>query len=284
MSDIFERFDSANITVTNKDATTVSRFVCKGPQTQGQALYDLALSTPLFYLVGANRLVRQQLVVSPLGPAIWQAEVTYGPDDDPRSEPAKEAGDYDFAFDTTGATAKKQLSERTVSSHWLWSMSNMPPNLGKVIGAQGGKVEGVDVIVPKLEFSVTAFYTAGRVTIDWVKGLARATGKVNSDAWLGFAPGELLFTGARGSGPIDTLVGPQRKPVSITLQFAASENRDDIVIGTGNPAPIAKKGWEYLWVRYERVRESGLEYPIPVHAYVEEVYPAGAFTPFFGFG
>ncbi len=163
-------------------------------------------------------------------------------------------------------------------------MSNMPPDTKRVIGGQRDKVQGVDTIIPKLEFSVTAHYAAGRVKIDWVKNLARMTGKTNKDAWLGFDPGELLFLGARGQGPIDTLVGPQQKPVAITLSFAASENRDDIVIGTGNPEKITKRGWDYLWVRYERVQESGLDYPIPVHAYVEQVYPEDDFTPFFGFG
>jgi hypothetical protein len=283
MVDIFQRFDSADLTLTNKDAGAVSRYVCRGPLSQDEALYQIVLTTPLAYQVGPRRLIRQQVTCSPIGPALWQAEVTYGPDDDPRSEKDKQTGDYEFSFDTMGATTKKQISEKTVSSHWAWSMSNMPPDLGRAIGAQSGKVEGVDVVVPKLEFTVTAHYAPRTVTIDWVKGLARATGKVNSDSWLGFAAGELLFMGARGQGPIDTLVGPQQKPVAITLQFAASENRDDLTIGS-NPEKIKKDGWDYLWVRYERVRESGLEYPIPIHAYVEQVYPRGEFTPFFGFG
>lgn len=282
--DTFERFSSADTTLTNNSASSVRRWMHRGGSSEEEAMFQLRIVTPQFYQVGAERIVRQQIVTRPVAPGIWEAEVTYGPEDDKRSEPEKQPGDYDFAFDTMGATTRKQLSEKTVSRHWLWSASNTPPDLKRVIGAQRGKVEGVDAIIPKLEFSVTAHYAPGRVTMAWVKNLARMTGKINRDQWLDFEPGELLFVGARGQGPVNTLVGPQRKPVAITLNFAASENRDDIVIGTGNPEQITKRGWDYLWVRYERVQESGLDYPIPVHAYVEQIYPEDDFTPFFGFG
>lgn len=281
MADTFERFESANATLTNKSGSVTSRWITRGPVTEDEAIYELRNTTPVAYVLGFERLVRTSIAVSKLAPTIWQAEVTYEADDSPN---AKESNDFDFRFSTTGATAKKTLSETTVSRHWLWSMSNMPPDLGKLIGAQNGKVEGVDAVIPKLEFSVTAYYPPARVTMDWVKNLARATGRTNNVSWLSYEPGELLFLGADGSGPVDTLAGPQQKPVQITLNFAASENRDDLVIGTGNPEKISKKGWEYLWVRYERVRESGLEYPIPVHAYVERIYPELDFTSFFGFG
>lgn len=284
MMDTFERFNSADVTIENNTGSAVSRWIHRGAATMDEALFQLRIITPQLYQAGAERLIRQRIAARHIGPGIWEAEVTYGPEDDGKSEREKGPGDYDFAFDTMGATAKKQISESTRSRQWLWSMSNMPPDLKGVIGAQRGAVEGVEVIVPKLEFSVTAYYAPGRVTVDWVKNLARMTGKTNRDAWLGFEAGELLFLGARGNGPIDTLVGPQRKPVSISLTFGASENRDDIVIGTGNPEKIAKRGWDYLWVRYERVQESGLDYPVPVHAYVEQVYPEDDFTPFFGFG
>ena len=58
----------------------------------------------------------------------------------------------------------------------------------------------------------------------------------------------------------------------------ASPNRTGITVGdiTG----IAKKGWEYLWVRYEDAEDSTAKTLVkrPVAAYVEKVYESGDFA------
>jgi len=97
------------------------------------------------------------------------------------------------------------------------------------------------------------------------------TGKVNDAAFKGLAAGECLFLGASGSkrGEEDW---------EITFRFAASLNRTGISVGsiTG----IAKKGWEYLWVRYADVEDAGSNTLVkqPVAAYVEQVYEYGNFA------
>jgi hypothetical protein len=125
-------------------------------------------------------------------------------------------------------------------------------------------------VVPKLEFSITAYYAPQAVTTTFVANIARNTGKVNSATWLGFAAGELLFLGGSGQGDIPTVAGQRVKPIPITFKFAASENRTNIKVG--DITVPSKAGWDYLWVRYEKIEDAGFVFPIPVHAYVEKVY------------
>ncbi|HMN39746.1 MAG TPA: hypothetical protein PKE29_02805 [Phycisphaerales bacterium] len=100
------------------------------------------------------------------------------------------------------------------------------------------------------------------------------TGKVNTGAFKGFQPGEVLFLGAsgsrRGTDPDDDW--------EITFRFAASPNASGISVGS--ISGISKKGWEYLWVRYADQEDTGSHAIVkrPVAAYVERVYDEGNFA------
>jgi len=64
----------------------------------------------------------------------------------------------------------------------------------------------------------------------------------------------------------------------ITFRFAASPNRTNFQVGPITVA--AKKGWEYLWVRYADAEDATVKVLVkrPVAAYVEKVYPDGSFA------
>jgi len=61
-------------------------------------------------------------------------------------------------------------------------------------------------------------------------------------------------------------------------KLAASPNRTGITVGS--IGGISKKGWEYLWVRYADVEDTGSNTLVkrPVAAYVEKVYEEGNFA------
>ena len=88
---------------------------------------------------------------------------------------------------------------------------------------------------------------------------------------LTFQAGELLFLGASGG---KTQGSGQW---SITYRFAAQPNRTNIAIGDITVA--AKKGWEYLWVRYQDMEDTAAKAVVkrPLAAYVEQVYQTGNF-------
>ncbi len=81
--------------------------------------------------------------------------------------------------------------------------------------------------------------------------------------------GEVLFLGASGSKR-------GKEDWEITFKFAASPNITGLTVGpiTG----IAKRGWDYLWVRYLDDEDSFQIIRRPVAAYVERVYEFGNFA------
>ncbi len=279
----WEHVEGPKLETTNKDGKSSTKWVVRGAGSTDEASAHLSTVVPIAVAFGVGALVRQSIKCEPQGAGIYFADVTYGPEDDDKSEKPFEPLEWKYSFDTTGAKHKKMIAEKERSRSWCYSSYPPPPDLKGAINYDGKKVNGVEVIVPNLEFELTVFYAPAAVTVAFVQELARKTGRMNSDPWLGFQPGEALFMGATGDGTIPTLRGQRVKPVPIRFKFGASQNRDDLIIGS-NPDPITKRGWDYLWIRYERMESSGLDYPVPVHAYVDQVYPELAFRPFFKFG
>jgi hypothetical protein len=143
------------------------------------------------------------------------------------------------------------------------------PNFQGAINVNEQGVQGVDIIVPQFEFSMTKTQENGFVSLSYAATLARMTGKVNDAAFESFAAGELLFLGADFSQQ-------SNGSATLTYKFSASPNRTGITIGsiTG----IAKKGHEYLWVFYRPNLSGQLLVRVPVAVYVHKVYEEGDFT------
>ena len=154
----------------------------------------------------------------------------------------------------------------------------------QAIGWNGTKVQGVEIVVPKLEFNITAYYEPASITSDYMKNLARKTGRTNDGVWLGFAEGEVLYMGSTGDGDVPLASGARVKPIPIVHKYAASENVTALAVG--DMTVPTKKGFEYLWVRYKQIESADAKnlIPKPVHAYVERVYEKVDFAALFGFG
>jgi hypothetical protein len=143
------------------------------------------------------------------------------------------------------------------------------PNFQGAINVNEQGVQGVDVIVPQFEFSLTKTQENGFVSLSYAATLARMTGKTNNAAFETFAAGELLFLGADFSQQ-------SSGSATLTYKFSASPNRTGLTIGsiTG----IAKKGHEYLWVFYRPNLSGNFLVRIPVAVYVHKVYEDGDFS------
>ena len=145
------------------------------------------------------------------------------------------------------------------------------PNFKGAIGATKDSVEGVDITVPVYNFSETHIFAAADVDNAYKGVVAALTSKTNNATFKGFAIGECLFLGASGSkrGKGDW---------EMRFSFAASPNKTGLTVGdiTG----IAKKGWEYLWVRYEDAVDAtaGALVKKPHAVYIEKVYEAGSYA------
>jgi len=228
-------------------------------------------------------LVRQEFIPKVTGPDSWDIDIRYGTEDDRKSHEVPEAGFWRFSFDTTGGSHKVTQSLETI--HRVEADPADPaPDLKQAIGWNGTKVQGVEIVVPKLEFNITAYYEPASITSDYMKNLARKTGRTNAAVWLGFAEGEVLYMGSTGDGDVPLASGARVKPIPIVHKYAASENVTALAVG--DMTVPTKKGFEYLWVRYKQIESADAKnlIPKPVHAYVERVYEKVDFAALFGFG
>lgn len=213
----------------------------------------------------------------------------------------------EFSFDTTGATMhitqKKALrdwsiaksspaeldqylkSPYTLGSPGTWELKDQYLWDGAIGVTPDLDVEGIDVVVPKLALSMRKLFNPAAVNTEYIKNLARITGRTNHAAFKGYEAEELLFLGARG----------QMQGIYFMIEFVfdASENIDDFVIpGTGDLLgedpddekwkrnALVKKGHDYFWVWYKREvkDDEKVVRPTPVIAYVDRVYDAADFS------
>jgi len=264
-----EKYDSRKVTTDPDGDAQSAEFVytLTGVADENSARILATNSTASTY----GDLIRKSITLEPvhintadLGACIWEITVQYGE----REEP--ESGDPSvFSFDTGGGTQHITQSLGTIGSY---AATGTAPDFKGAVGVTHDNVEGVDITVPVYSFSETHYLTAAQVTAAYKGTLFNLTGKVNNASFRGLAAGECLFLGASGS---------QRGPGEdweITFKFAGSPNRTGITVGpiTG----IAKKGWEYLWVRYADTEDAASNTLVkqPVAAYVEKVYEDGSFS------
>jgi len=261
--EVTEKVDSRESTAGN-NATVDLKYLVTGTASDLEAKDALALFSP----VGYDGLVRQSRHIEPIGdPTVslaWEGTVRYGV-----SEPPPETGESSFSFDTGGGTQHITQSIETIN--YYASAGETAPDFHGAVGVTRDSVEGVDIALPVYNFSETHYFANSAVTDSYKALLFHKTGMYNNDSFKGFSPGEVLFLGASGSkrGAGDW---------EISFRFAASQNRDDIMVG--GIGPIAKKGWEYLWVRYEDAEDTAAKALIkkPVAVYIEKVYYGTDFT------
>jgi len=260
-----ERYQSRRVTDGERAEL---QYLIRGTADEAAALASLKATAPATF----GSLVRepvqlepQHVVVGDDDASSWLGRVEYRPASVQSSRP--ETGESLFSFDTGGGTQHITQSIATISSY---SADATQPDFHGAINVTHDNVEGVDITVPVYNFSETHYLAAATVTSGYKGTLFGLTGKVNNASFRGLAAGECLFLGASGS---------QRgngEDWEITFRFAGSPNRTGIDVGP--ISGIAKKGWEYMWVRYKDAVDDTYLIQIPSHVYVEKVYDLGDFS------
>jgi hypothetical protein len=215
--------------------------------------------------VPSMQLMAESYSVSFLGDNAWQVTINYSKDGAEDGEaPLKRAR----SFDTTGGT--QHMTQANAESRY----GANAPDQKKAIGVDSNGVNGVDVVVPQLQWQESYDVPNAYVTSGWIRGVAGVTGTTNNAAFRGFEAGEVLFVGCSGSQEWDDQKG--RGPWSLSFRFVASKNVTGETIGdiTG----VAKKGHEYLWVRYEDAVDSNVLLKKPKAVYVNKVYKESDFS------
>jgi len=215
--------------------------------------------------VTGMQLRAEQYSVSFLGDNAWQVTIQYeknGAEDG--TAPLKRAR----SFDTTGGT------QHMTQAYSETRFGTSAPDQKNAIGVDSNGVNGVDIVVPQLQWQESYDVPNTYVTSSWITGVAGVTGRTNDASFRGFQAGEVLFVGCSGSQEWDDQKG--RGPWSLSFRFVASKNVTGETIGdiTG----VSKKGHEYLWVRYEDAVDSNVLLKKPKAVYVNKVYRETSFS------
>jgi len=252
--------DSGQGAETDELLSTELHYVVRGTADELAVVQAIRSAVPTEH----NGLDRGEIAVEPIGPSDWEVTVRY-------HAPAEELeeGESSYSFDTGGGSQHITQALSHVASYA--PAGETPPDFKGAIGVTKDSVDGVDITVPVYSFSETHILADADVDNAYKGKLFALTGKTNNAAFKGLSAGECLFLGAsgskRGSGDWE-----------VTFHFAASPNKTGLSVGdiTG----IAKKGWEYLWVRYadDVDTAAGAMVKKPVAVYIEKVYEEGNFA------
>ena len=211
------------------------------------------------------KLMAEQYSVSYLGDDAWQVTISYSKEGaEDGTEPLKRAR----TFDTSGGT--KHMTQAYGESRFGTSA----PDQKMAIGVDSNGVNGIDIVVPQLQWQESYDVPNAYVTSAWIRGVAGVTGTTNSSAFRGFEAGEVLFVGCSGSQEWDDDKG--RGPWSLSFRFVAEKNVTGQTIG--DISGVSKQGHEYLWVRYEDAVDSNVLLKKPKAVYVNKVYREANFS------
>jgi hypothetical protein len=253
---------------TGFEPTQTRRYKIVGVSNINTANAYAIASTPAIVSTVYGLLYRQDVRIRQSAYNHWMVEVPYG---------LRKAitGDFTWDFDTTGGTihitqAKEEVARYPVA---------IAPDQKEAIAIDGDEVKGTEIVVPAMKINVSFRHPLGVITIPQAKFLSSITGTVNLDTFLTFAPGQVLFLGARGADGTDA-------EATVSYQFAMAENQSNVTIG--DIAGVAKKAWDVAWIRYQDTIavEGGKELPtrVPKFVYVDRVYESIAMATALGFG
>lgn len=198
----------------------------------GTSLYIEARTALLTHLGAAGlsleALVLHKIRIFQTGSELWEADLDYS---DLITSQRR------WSIDTTGNTARVThgYSEFRYGPAGL-NDPNVPPMSG-ALSVIDGKVEGTEIPIPGLKFSVTRAVPRWFVTDAYVQVIENLTGSTNLAAYEGRPPQSLLFLGATG--------GQQAKGnPEFTYQFVSGQYR---TLAIGDITNIEKKPHQYMW-------------------------------------
>lgn len=254
--------------------TYETQYIAAGETDQGIIRAYAGSFTPLMVAVADGILFRDDIQVQEQGHRVHWVTVRYVTQD--QQKPA--TGSVKFSFSTTGGTFHITHSKETVNSYKAGG--GAATDYKQAINAKlsdsgvGFDIEGADIIIPSLKFTVTVTHPRGFLNENHARNLASLTGKVNSATWHGFAAGEVLFLGADGSDGTNA-------DAECTYHFACESNLTDLEYGsiTG----VDKDGHDLLWIETKKDVASTKPIPNVLAVRVERVYDRANFAAVLGF-
>lgn len=245
--------------------STTLKYVVQGTDDDAAVFTAIESARPSTY----DGLPWETTTIEPIDATAWRADVRYST----RANTAKASPGAAiptpelpvFSFDTTGGTIHITQSKANVSNHVA---SGTAPDYQGAINVTDDGVAGVDIVHRVYSFTEQWVVAADDVA-DFQDAAYTLTGAVNNAPFRGFAAGECLFMGARGTRRADG-------NYEVELLFSVSKNRTGVAVGT--ITGIAVEGWNVLWARYKSTVDAGRVVQVPESAHVERVYDEGDFS------
>lgn len=255
-------------TITEVPPAYMTKWVATGEHNPAIVHAYAIANTPGIVAVSSSILYRQDVKTEPAGYDTYYVEVPY-------AAQKEENGSVSLSFDTTGGTLHISASKETIAA---FGSGSAVADHKQAIGVTGDPTkdpEGADVVIPVLKLTATFKHPLGVITLPQIKNLARWTGKVNSDTFLTFAPGEVLFLGATGSEGTG-------QPTEVAYHFACQENLTGLSIG--GIGSISKLGHHLYWIQYKSAIANNAATRQPKAVYIERVYDVIPLAAALGFG
>lgn len=253
----------------------------------------VAIEVPIWLAETAvGDLPRLAVDVEEVGGGVWKTTTRYGleqsvsptwepspppppgspppppPPPPPSQLPADTYLGPEFSFSTRGGTAHITQSRVTKAKNLIQPagvvVADGAPDLQGAIGVSRDRVEGCDVIVGKMEWSITV--RARKVTHDDLKNIEAYTPCLNSSTFFARQAEEVLFVGADGT----------YRPAEgwqITYHFISGKTITNYALAGCDTALSNVKPFDHIWVTYKDAVVSGYPIQLPWHVYQERVYP-----------
>jgi len=197
--------------------------------------YALAKAyTPVLF----GNLFRSSVDLTEKGPLIYEVDVAYGTS--PNKEP--KAGNFKWAFDTTGGTKHVTHGKQHVGSY-VASGGTVEQHNGMIGWKEDGEVEGVDVPDRAFKWTETHQLLLADFGFTYASILGDYSGWVNSAPFRGKAAYCVMFGGGVG-GPMEE----DPDLCEITFHFEYQPTATNFTIGIGDDAITipSKVGWDVL--------------------------------------
>ena len=280
---VAEAFGSGNLS-SGRNASGERRYVVTGVDLAGDDEGDVRDAVAAVAPDTFDGLKRRTIAVEQLANDVWTAVVSYSPIE---ASPPVNHADWVTQFSTNGSTETVQLALAQTGTSLVTALA--APDFGRNINVDlDGNPQGVEIVVPRFEFSETHYVPSSTFPGSGNAGilaLHNATGKTNSGTFRGFSAQSVLFLGASGAKR------PAEGDWEITYSFSASPNatlsfpRYDAAGAADGNATVAKNGHDYVWFWHERREDAtaGATVSRARAAYVSRVYETTAFTGAGGF-
>jgi hypothetical protein len=204
----------------------------------------------------------------------------------PGASPSGGAGAYQITVDQTGGTVNVKAGVRkeaytTAGRSTLGTAGADEVDNGGLIGVEGDEVKGVDIPVEQTKLTIMFRHPQGKLTKSYIDAIGRIVGFPNSDTFVGYQPGEVMYKGGQFS--------ETNTEATATYNFDISYNRTNFVIGGITLA--LKYGWDIMSFTYKDtnyVNGAGKTLPVKNIKCIEIIRPAGrewvAYQSAFGWG